>query len=266
MEIKVDLHNHPTGKYPRIINTVLKNLGQKGVLGYVNYADTDPYSKFLGTIRTDIKNLENAIYLEEDVLIIRGQEIPTTLSNGKIGEVVVFGLKQNLPIHLKLEELLKRAKGEGGVIYGPHPFLPDSIGRELKKNPKLIEYFHALEIYNSQAGLFDGLGPINVNKKAQEFYENEIKENYSIGALSSTDRFRIGKSYSILDPLDLKDSDTLVNSLKQNIIKHKDTSQDRQSPLRMLSLIHATKVLTFDKILANIPYINDWLKKHELIH
>ena len=265
MKIKADFHNHPEGNFGQVVDIATRNL-ENGILGYINTAKTTHYEEFLKTIDYDVRNLKNAIETKQGLSIIRGQEIPTILSDGKIGEIVILGLKENLPINQKLEETLIRAQGEGGRIYGPHLFLPDSIGEELKRNPKLMGYFDALEVYNSQAGLFDGLKFFNPNKKAQEFYDEFIKKDLDIGAFSSTDRGGIGRSYSMVNSLDLKDSDTLLDSLKKELRNHKDISLDQQTPLRLAALMHSAKVLTFDKVLANIPYLNDWLKKKELIH
>ncbi|MBT4166198.1 hypothetical protein HOE04_04135 [archaeon] len=266
MKIKADLHNHPSGNFKKVVETCRKNLGVGGTLGYVNYADMDLYSKFLKGRDRDIRDFGNGFYSFKDyVTILRGQEIPVICSDGKMGEIVVFGLENNLECHLSLKETLRISLENGGINYIPHPFLSDSIGEELKMDLDLLEYFDALEIYNSQAGLFDGLGFLDVNQKAQRFYEL-VGRDYMIGGISSTDRGGIGKSYSLIDGLDLGCMDSVKESLKESLSRHKDCFEDEQVALRGKALMHVGKVIACDNIGAKIPGVNGLLKKFELVH
>jgi len=249
MKIKADLHNHLRTSsifrdedFNKTIDIIYKKLGDRTILGMINFGD-NRYEKFSGLKGYDRQNLGNALYIpEKGILIIKGEEVPT-----EQGHLLVLGL--NRDIHLKpnrpLEDTLKEARDNNGILIADHPFFIESIGLYLKQKPKIIESLDGIEVHNGGVWL-----PIprylNANKKAQEFY-NEITNDYDIGAVSFSDGhslYDIGSSYTILDleKIAANNSEELNNSLRKSIKEHKDFSEDKKTNSIFGALNHATKM------------------------
>jgi len=199
--------------FNKTINLAEQKLGANGILGLVNGND-NRYKNFINKKGYERINLGNSVYVpNKNILIINGQEIFT-----KQGHLLVIGLSENQRIKLKdLEDSLKQARDNNSIIIAPHPFFFQGIGSELIHNPKLLKYFDAIEINNGEA--------IYGNKKTKMFYKL-IKEDYDIGALSSSDGhslYEIGSNYTLLENPE-KD----INKLRKSIKQHKDYSSDKQ--------------------------------------
>jgi len=248
-KIKVDLHNHlktlsgMDGLFNKTVDKVRTSLGAEGVIVVVNYEDKR-YESFINQKGYDRINIGNAIYIpEKNILIIKGQEIPTKQKNHPL----IIGLKENM--HLKsgrtLEDTCKEAVDNNGITIGVHPFYVEGVGPYLEKNENLLNYFDGIEIHNGEANIWiPGIAPANANKKAQEFYE-KIKDKYDIGAISCSDGhslYEIGSSYTILEKLNIKNSETLNESLRSSIRRHKDFSQDKQKNSYIGALDHIFKL------------------------
>ena len=120
-------------------------------------------------------------------------------------------------------------------------FYIDGIGQYLEKNPSLLEYFDAIEVHNGEAVWLPLFTPRNANQKARGFYE-EIKSDFDIGALSSSDGHsfgEIGSSYSYLPQIEFRDSETLTSSLRKAIREHKNLDNDRRHNSTFPALNHA---------------------------
>ena len=227
--IKADLHNHlrtfthaKEGDFDLAVDLAYKRLGLGGILGLVNFADTryELYSQ--QSSRYGRRVLGNAIYIpEKDILVVKGQEIAT-----KQGHLLILGLMENK--HLKsgrtLEDSLKEAKDNNGIIIADHPFYKEGVGNYLYG--RLFEQIDGIEL-NGEAVWIPGLTPINASLSAILFY-TKIKDDFDIGIIANSDShsfFELGKSFTYLPSLDIKNSETLVSSLRQGIrnSKLKDT-------------------------------------------
>ena len=94
--------------------------------------------------------------------VLVGQEVRTSE-----GEIVVFGLKNNIKQKKPLKETCKEAKKLGCFIIAPHPFdmFREGIGEHIKD---VLEYIDAIEGINARCLMK------KFNKKAQEFaFEND---------------------------------------------------------------------------------------------
>ena len=245
--MKVDLHNHfkhgsyfSNGDFNRVVNIIEKKLGPNSIVGLVNFDDSryETFSNLPGYEREDFGN---AIYLpDKGIVIAKGQEIET-----KEGHVLVMGLQKSKHLRssrsLSLEDAVKEARDNNGIIIADHPFYIDGIGQYLEKNPSLLEYFDAIEVHNGEAVWLPLFTPRNANQKARGFYE-EIKSDFDIGALSSSDGHsfgEIGSSYSYLPQIEFRDSETLTSSLRKAIREHKNLDNDRRHNSTFPALNHA---------------------------
>ncbi len=257
--MKADLHNHLgtkkyTGSFNKSIDISKEKLSDGGVLGVVNFSDLR-YETFVGSEGYEREQLGNAIYVpEKGIYVIKGQEIAT-----KQGHLLVVGLKwgRSLKDGRGLEDTLKEARDNNGVIIAAHPFV-NGAGDYIEKNPGILELMDGIEIHNGEA--FFG------NKKARDFY-SRIKNDYDIGGVSFSDGhslYEIGSSYTWLEQLDFKDSEAFVSSLRKAIRAHKDFSKDKkhnsiagmvEHAVRMASIVGIQK-LGFNKILPTYRDIN----------
>ncbi len=210
-KIKADLHNHlrtssilEDSDFNNSIDAAYKKLGNGACFGLINMHDRR-YEKFAdlkGYDREYIGENKNAIYIpEKDVLVVRGQEVAT-----KQGHLLVLGL--GYEVHLKnsasLEDTLKKARNNNGIIIADHPFYMEGTGNYLEKNLNLLKYFDAIEVHNGESAFGLPVGPFsrNANEKAQEFY-SMIKKDYThLGAIASSDGHsikEIGSSWTEID-------------------------------------------------------------------
>jgi hypothetical protein len=192
-------------------------LGENGVLGLTNFNDSR-YESFINLKGYDRQNLGNAVYIpEKKILIIKGQEIPT-----KEGHILALGIKENK--HLKegnsLDETIKEIKDNNGIIIADHPFFKYGLGDYLGKNLNYLNDLDAIEIFNGECVGIPGLTPFKSNNKSSEFLKEIRKKGYSLGGIATSDShsfYEIGKNYSLLDTIDLKNSETITSSLRKEI-------------------------------------------------
>jgi len=225
--IKADLHNHlqtckPTCSFNDVIDIASERLGEGGTIGIVNVTDPiglidndnpmimngdDRYEKFLASRQYDISNIGNAFYVpEKKVLVIKGDEIINPM-----GHLLILGVEEGKHIknYKNVEDTLKQAKDFGGVVIADHPFFVQGIGPHLEKHLELVSDIDALEVHNGEA--FYG------NKKAQEFYDFIKKDFPHLGAVAFSDGHslrEIGSSYTELPCLDIRNSESLKQSLR----------------------------------------------------
>jgi hypothetical protein len=204
--IKADLHNHlrtsssiREGDFNRAISVAKSRLGSGGIVGIVNFED-NRYEKFVGLKEYSNRiDLGNACYVyDEDILIVKGQEVPTLE-----GHLLVLGAAQN--VHLKagrnVEDSIKEAKDENGIIIADHPFYRDGLGPFLETSLDTLENIDAIETYNGEAVWIPGLTPIYANSKARSFQER-VGMTYGVGGIAVSDGhsfYELGRNWTELD-------------------------------------------------------------------
>jgi hypothetical protein len=221
--VKVDLHNHlktrgnfESEDFGRLINSTYKKLGAGGVVGITTCMgeNTWNYEKFLKFGGNEIEDLGNAFYVpKKNILVIKSEQVVT-----KQGHLLVVGLKKCREIsHGKdLEDTIKIARDENCLVFANLPFYKYGVGSCLQKKPKLLESIDGIEIHNGEATLFSP----GSNKKSQCFYSQIKKDHPDLVAISTSDGhsfFEIGSSYTEIPELDLKNSETIIKSLKENL-------------------------------------------------
>jgi hypothetical protein len=267
MKIKADLHNHFStleniGRkiFDKAINTAQKNLDARGILGVINAQDKGigRYETFLKQGGgTRIEDLDNAFYVpDNDIYVIKGQEVFT-----EEGHILVLGLnyRTKLKNYRALGDSLKEAQDNNGIIIADHPWFLDGIFSKGNVGSKFLAQLDGIEVHNSEAWI-PIPGYVRANKKAQEFY-NKIRDDYDIGAISTSDGHsikEIGTSYTILEAPDFSSPEKLVETLRKSIREHKDFSNDRQTNSYLGALNHGSKgaVLRFASAVGLIGRIN----------
>jgi len=230
-KVFADLHNHlktgsymPEGIFNRTAEIVRRRLGEGGIIGLVNFEDRryEDFSELSGYERVDFGN---ALYVpEKDVMIVRGQEVPT-----KHGHLLVLGLKKgkNLKGGRSLEDSLKEARDENGIIIADHPFYKEGIGHSIDNLPEDNVFFDAIEVHNGSSVWIPFVTPRNSNEESELFYllNTLITSAHSIGAISASDGhslYELGRSYTRLEMPqynEIKDAEQLVDCLKIAIRK-----------------------------------------------
>lgn len=224
--VKADLHNHlrttssfKDADFNKAIDKIRKRLGVGGVLGLINFAD-DRYEDLISRPGYERQNIGNAVYVpEKDVLIVKGQEIPT-----QQGHLLVLGIEQNK--HMisgrSLKDTLKEAKDNNGTIIADHPFYIDGIGGYLSEHPELMKDIDALEVINGEAhfGVPFTRIPFGANQKAIDFYRDIRTSQEHLGAIASSDGhsfYEIGRAYTHISRPDIQNSIKLADSLRKSV-------------------------------------------------
>lgn len=248
MLVKADLHNHlrtssnvKEGDFNRAIDVAQKRLGFNGTFGLINFADAR-YENFANSKGYERQNIGNAVYIpEKNILVVKGQEVRT-----KEGHLLVLGLKQNT--HLKsgtdiaLEDAIKEAKDNNGILIADHPFYREGIGRNLQENPELLKKIDGMEIFNGEAVFIPGLTPRKANKKAMDFFEELERQGKNIGGIASSDGhslYELGKNYTLIPQLNISNSEALIESLRQGI---------KEAPSNGIKT-HTSRIGAYDHIL-----------------
>ncbi len=164
LRIKADLHNHlrsgsymPNGIFNKVIDKVERRLGAGGMIGLINLEDKryEEFSQLKGYERQDFGN---AVYIpEKDIVIVKGQEVQTS-----DGHLLVLGLMKDFRIKAgrTLEDTIKEARDNNGILIANEPFGKDGIGPALRNKPSYINKLDAIEVHNGES---------NANKKAMNF-------------------------------------------------------------------------------------------------
>lgn len=259
MKIKADLHNHlahdnlkcfeQEGFFNRVIDKAAKELGSGGILGLGNCLSTR-YEKFIGLKGYDRVDLENAIYVpEKDILVVKAQEV-----FAKQGDILALGLPKDVYIGekgkvetLSLEESIAQANGHGAIIGIDHGYFIQGALPYIEKKLKILEDVDAIEVHNGNAWI---PVPPFANKKAQEFYNEVVKDFPHLGTWCSSDGhsvFEVGSSYSLINPVDVSDGERMKKSLRQSITEHKDWSEDKRTNSYIGAGIHAALMALFQE-------------------
>lgn len=230
---RADLHNHlrtssnlKETDFNRAIDMAQRRLndGNGAIFGLVNFEDSryETFIGFRGYDRIYAGNNRNAIYLpEKKVLVIKGQEVPTAQ-----GHLLVLGLDYGtrLKAGKPLQETIKEAREQSGIIIADHPFYSHGVGFSLQNNPSLLEHFDAIETHNGEAAFcipfINKPFPHGANNKAQLFYDIISAEFPNLGAVSASDGhsfWELGSSWVEMQMPDLADSSKFNETLKKNV-------------------------------------------------
>jgi len=246
--VKSDLHNHlktrseMSGLFNPVIDVIERKLGTGGVLGLINFED-NRYEEFIQQKGYERVDLSNAVYIpEKDVLVVKGQEVPT-----KQGHLLVLGLRKDISMKSgrTLEDTIKEANDNDGIIIADHPFYCEGIGSYLTENPELLQKFDGIEVHNSEAALrLPFLTPKNANKKAKKFF-NSWRETYDLAEIYSSDGHslrEIGRDYTnIRMPLDyqsVESSEELIIALRNGLKASRHLPKGLHKNSRTDALIH----------------------------
>ncbi len=96
--VLADLHNHlKTGGWfgrvdaDKVVERANLNLGKNGVLGITDYLPAKRYEDFVDSVRHDLINLGNAVYIpERELLVMKTSEVMVNLPNGR-AEILGIG-------------------------------------------------------------------------------------------------------------------------------------------------------------------------------
>jgi predicted metal-dependent phosphoesterase TrpH len=151
--LKADLHIHTAHSGDSDISAwdIIESARANG-LDVVGVTDHD-------TTRGALETKELAAKEFPELLVLVGQEVRT-----KSGELIVFGVMEDLPKKETLEQTMERARKLGGFIIVPHPYdlIREGIGKKMKG---VLKYIDAVEVLNSKS-IWK-----RFNKKAREFAE-----------------------------------------------------------------------------------------------
>ncbi len=150
------------------------------------------------------------------LLVIPGQEVLTS-----DGELIVLGIRKDLPQGLSAGETACLAKESGGFVIAPHPFdlMRRGIGRSLGPS---LNHIDAVEVFNART-LFRAF-----NDKAMAF----ARARGLPVTCGSDSHFlqEMGKSYMLLDSG--KDQESVFRAIRGNRARLVMRQQGRVSKLR----------------------------------
>lgn len=259
-KVKADLHNHlrtssrfKQTDFNKAINIAEKRLGKGGILGLVNFEDKR-YERFIGLKGYDrvyLGSNKNAIFVpEKSIVVLKGQEVPTQNSH-----ILVLGLEKDVRLksNRSLEDSVKEAKDNNGIIILDHPYYLKGTGKYVESKMQLLYDIDAIEVFNGEAGFgipFTKL-TYNANNKAQEWY-NKIKKDYPrLGALSGSDGhsfYEIGKCWTEIDRFNVEDKDYFVNNLRRSIRNTNNGTQTQKTNLIVGAIDHIVDLILITKI------------------
>jgi len=159
--ILADLHMHTRWSHDCSIEVPdLVDHAEAEGLGAIAVTD---HNVFGGALEAD------ALARDRDLVVIPGEEVKT---DGQ-GEVIGLFLREEIPRGMSFEDTIAAIKGQGGIVYVPHPFdrlhaIPDAA--TLRRHLADIDVFEA---YNARL-LFDAY-----NDEAARF---AAKYNLTVGA------------------------------------------------------------------------------------
>ena len=119
------------------------------------------------------------------IQVLVGQETKT-----KQGDVIIFGLEEDLEGEQDVAKTCKKARSLGGFIIIPHPFDPmrRGIGKSIEK---IVKFIDAVEVFNSKC-FFDWS-----NRKAEAF-----AEQHELPGLAGSDAHKleeVGMAHTLVE-------------------------------------------------------------------
>lgn len=233
-KVRADFHNHlitssriKDRHFNRAVDIAAERLGNGGTFGMVNFDDKryEKFSGLKGYDRAYIGENRNAIYIpERDVLIVKGQEVPT-----KDGHLFVLGLgyDQHIQQHQTLEDTIKEAKDFSATIILDHAFFipAGGAGLYINKNYKLLKDIDAIEIYNGESVIY----PFS-NLRAQLLLNKMV--TFSLGTIATSDGhsfYELGRSWTEIDEIDREKPGNFLPSLKMSVQNTRDAEKGKNS-------------------------------------
>lgn len=148
------------------------------------------------------------------LLVIPGQEIRT-----RDGEIIVLGIKKDLPGRLPALDTMKMARNSGGFVIVPHPFdrMRKGLGNTMTS---CLKYIDAVEVFNART-IFN-----KFNKKAMSF-----AREHSLPMTSGSDGHfpeEMGKSYLLVhSPRDIQSILEAVRSGRTELVMNRQARASR---------------------------------------
>jgi len=270
MTIRIDLHNHFASadeirnlNLDKVLSHVSKKLGPGGIVGIVNFPRTsmknkDRYGELKKHAGGRAIDKNYSLYFpEQDLWVVKGQEVPV-IYRGEEVHLLHMGLRSETHMTFQrpsLENSLEEGKSYGSMIGADHPADITGIQRFLARDEGLkktiLPYFDMWGIFDGEVWLMrKKMGEVVVpilwpflNNSAKEYYEENIKLQYSIGAVAESDGHsisEIGTSYTILDIPKFNpdiDGEEMINNLRITIKNNKDWKGKRKYNI-LHTLIH----------------------------
>ncbi len=256
-KVKADFHNHlrtssrlSDEDFNAAIDIASERLGLGGTFGMINFADKryEKFTQLIGYKREYVGENRNAIYVpERDVLVVKGQEVPT-----KQGHLLILGLgwDEHITPYMTLEDTLKQAKEEyNATIIGDHLFFTQAqgAGRYLGENFHLVKDLDAIEVYNGEAAIH----PL-ANFRAQNLFNRIV--TYPTGAISTSDGhslLEIGRNWTEIDEIDRGNPENYLTSLKESVQNTKRAKKMRRGS-RIGAVNHVIDLIWILKVAPKI--------------
>jgi hypothetical protein len=139
--IEVDLHMHTDHSYDCAtpVEVLLASARDAG-LGAIAVTD---HNEISGALEAQAKAAAAG------VKVIVGEEVKT---DGQ-GEVIGLFIKEKIPRGLSLQETIARIRGQGGVVYVPHPFDRMHAVPDYEHLLPVLEDVDAIEIFNPRVAI-----------------------------------------------------------------------------------------------------------------
>lgn len=233
--VLADLHTHfsagssaqfKEGDFNKAVDCISKRLMEYSVVGLINVND-DRYEQFIGLKGYDRVDIGNAIYIpEKKLVIVKGQKVFTSQ-----GSFIALGINKGVHINsrnISLEDALKESWASNSVNLMCLPSFKEGCGSYVEANPRLLEYFDAIEITNKDE---------HATMQLKEFFQS-LKSKMALGkidychiggiSVSNGHSFEeVGKNYIILSYIDIEDSAKLNASLRREVRNTKQFSSQQ---------------------------------------
>ncbi|MEK6891526.1 MAG: hypothetical protein AABX03_05320 [Nanoarchaeota archaeon] len=247
--VKADLHNYAQTDnvinecFERIANQAQRSMGENSVVGIVEVHE-ERYSKFKGnTAFLAYEDFGHAVYLpSKKVLVLRGVR---TFTQDDSASILAFGIPENryLPRRKDIGEMIQDAHEKyKAVIIAPQS---QRLFKYLAGHEQALRQVDAVETFN---GSYSIKRDSNNNAKLFHDMMNTKHLHFNLGSLVTSGGHsisEIGRSWTLLPHLDLTDSETLKESLREAIKlpkPEKGFHKDSSLSTKALAYIHAAKL------------------------
>lgn len=191
---KIDLHTHSIlSKDGGITKRQYQELLVKGLLDYIAITDHDEVDLAL-ELKEELKPLGF------DKRIIVGEEIST-----KAGEIIGLYLNKRVLPSLELSETIKEIRGQGGLVYVPHPGDIIRMGLNMNELREILNDVDIIEVFNPRFIVPGG------NKKVAKLCQYSGKA--PAASSDSHGYSELGRTYTIVDKEPTKEN--LIELLKK---------------------------------------------------
>jgi len=138
--VRVDMHSHTC--YSGDAVTTLDELAER--------VESTAIDVLCVTDHHSIRGALEAIEREVSCRVVVGEEVKT-----RAGEIIGLFLTERIPHGLEPEETIARIRGQGGVVYVPHPFDPvrHALREPVLRSLCAAGEVDALEVFNAKVSL-----------------------------------------------------------------------------------------------------------------